>query len=54
VERKSLTKNYRHSLIYAVNVGTPKKTCGSKNRLNQGYVVVLKGGKWDKIKNRGK
>ena len=34
---------YRHSLIYAVNVGTHKKNEESKNRVNQGYLVVLKG-----------
>ena len=34
---------YRHSLIYAVNMGTQKKNCGSKNRVNRGYLVVLKG-----------
>ena len=26
--------DYRHSLIYAVNVDTQKENCGSKNRLN--------------------
>ena len=36
---------YRHSLIYAVNVGTHKKTRRSKNRVNRGYLVVLKGRK---------
>ena len=34
---------YRHSSIYAVNVGTQNKNCGSKNRVNQGYLVVLNG-----------
>ena len=36
---------YRHSLIYAVNVGTHKKKRGSKNPINRGYLVVLKGRK---------
>ena len=37
---------YRHSSIYAVNVGTHKKTEESENRVNRGYlVVVLKGRK---------
>ena len=35
----------KHSLIYAANVGTHKKTAESKNRVNQGYFVVLKGSK---------
>ena len=39
------SKKYRHSLIYAVNVGSQKKNRGSKNRVNRGYLVVLKGGK---------
>ena len=36
---------YRHSKIYAVNVGKQKKNRGSKNRVNRGYLVVLKGRK---------
>ena len=32
-------------LIYAVNVGTLKKTAESKNCVNRGYLVVLKGRK---------
>ena len=36
---------YRHSLIYAVNVGTQIKNHGSKNRVNRGYLVVIKGRK---------
>ena len=36
---------YRHSLIYAVNVGTHKKPAESENQVNQGYLVVLKGRK---------
>ena len=36
---------YRHSNIYAVNVGTLEKNCGSKNCVNRGYLVVLKGRK---------
>ena len=36
---------YRHSSIYAVNMGTQKKNRGSKNRVNRGYLVVLKGRK---------
>ena len=42
---KNLDKWCRHSSIYAVNVGTHKKTAESKNTLNQGYLVVLKGRK---------
>ena len=30
---------YRHSSIYAVNVGTHKKTAESENRVNRGYLV---------------
>ena len=37
------TKGYRHSLIYADNVGTQKKNRGRKNCVNQGYLLVLKG-----------
>jgi hypothetical protein len=33
---------YRHSLIYTVNVGTHKKTTECKNRSNRGYLLVLK------------
>jgi hypothetical protein len=41
---------YRHYSIYAVNVGTYKKplkakTAESKNHVNRGYLVVLKGRK---------
>jgi hypothetical protein len=36
---------YRNSSIYAVNVGTHKKTAESENCVNQGYLVVLKGRK---------
>ena len=36
---------YRHSLIYAVNVGTHKKTEEGQTRVNQGYLIVLKGRK---------
>ena len=36
---------YRHSSIYAVNVGTHKKTSESENRVNCNYLVVLKGRK---------
>ena len=36
---------YRHSSIYAVNVGTQEKKRGSKNRINWDYLVVLKGRK---------
>ena len=35
-------KYYRHSSIYAVNVGTQKQNRGSKNRVNRGYLLVLK------------
>ena len=45
---------YRHSSIYAVNVGTQKQTRGSKNRVNRGYLVVLKGRKIDRIIKQGK
>ena len=34
---------YRHSSIYAVNVGTRKKKAESKNPVNRGYLVVLNG-----------
>ena len=37
------TVEYRHSSIYVVNVGTHKKTAESKNHVNRGYLVVLKG-----------
>ena len=37
--------DYRHSSIYAVNVGIQKKNQGSKNRINRGYLLVLKGRK---------
>ena len=30
-------------MIYAVNVGTHKKTAERENPINQGYLVVLKG-----------
>ena len=33
-------KEYRHSSIYAVNVGTHKKTTESENRVNRGYLVI--------------
>ena len=36
---------YRHSSIYAVNVGTLEKTAESENHVNQGYLVILKGRK---------
>ena len=36
---------YRHSSIYAVNMGTQIKNRGSKNHVNLGYLVVLKGRK---------
>jgi hypothetical protein len=35
----------RHSSIYTVNVGTHKKDAESKNSVNRGYLVVLKGRK---------
>jgi hypothetical protein len=35
---------YRHSSIYAVDVGTQKNS-GSKNFVNRDYLVVLKGRK---------
>ena len=40
-----LVNTYRHSSIYAVNVGTQNKNRGSKNCVNRGYLVVLKGRK---------
>ena len=46
--RRLLNENpeiYRHSSIYAVNVGTQEKKCVSKNCVNRGYLVVLKGRK---------
>ena len=36
---------YRRSSTYAVNVETQKENRRSKNRINQGYLVVLKGRK---------
>ena len=36
---------YRHSLIYSVNVGTHKKNTGNEKQVNGGYSVVLKGRK---------
>jgi hypothetical protein len=51
---KVSTNQYRHSLIYAVNMGTQKKNRGSKNRVNLGYLVVLKGRKIIRIINRSK
>ena len=46
--RGCIANHYRHSLIYAVNVGTIKKTEESENRGKRGYsyyLVVLKGRK---------
>ena len=40
-----LLSNYRNSSIYAVKVGTHKKTDESKNLVNHDYLVVLKGRK---------
>ena len=45
VEGLGMLMVYRHSSIYAVNVGTQIKNHGSKNRVNRGYLVVLKGRK---------
>ena len=39
------TGQYRHSLIYAVNVGTHTQKRGIKNPVNRGYLIVLKGRK---------
>ena len=36
---------YFYSLIYTVSVGTYKETAESKNRVNRGCLVVLKGRK---------
>ena len=36
---------YRHSSIYAVDVGTHKQTAESKNHVTQGYLVELTGRK---------
>ena len=48
-QRKQMGENhkffYRHSLIYAVDVETQKKNAENKNRVNRGYLVVLKGRK---------
>ena len=38
-------REYRHSLIYAVNVGTHKENMESETHVNRGYLVVLKGRK---------
>ena len=42
---------YRHSSIYAVYVGTQMKNRRSKNSVNLGYLVVIKGRKMDRIIN---
>ena len=43
---------YFYSLIYTVSVGTYKETAESKNRVNRGCLVVLKGRKIAKqVKN---
>ena len=47
------SKLYRHSSIYAVNVGTQKENRGSKNRVNRGYLLVLKGRKIGQNYKRG-
>ena len=36
---------YRHSSIYAINLGTQIKTHWNKNPVNWGYLVILKGRK---------
>ena len=38
-------RRYRHSSIYDVNMGTRKENRESKNHLNWGYLVVIKGRK---------
>ena len=45
LDRDDNVEHYRHSSIYAVNVGTHTKNRGSKNRVTRGYLVVLKGRK---------
>ena len=40
---------YRHSSIYAVNVETQKENRGSKNRVNQGYLLVRTKGEENRI-----
>ena len=44
-EKKGEKSQYRHFLIYAVNVGTQIKNRGNKNYVNRGYLIVLKGRK---------
>ena len=45
LQKMKAISNYRHSSIYTVNLRSDKKTAESKNRVNQGYLVVLKGRK---------
>ena len=45
VQLPEIISKHRHSSIYAVNVWTHKKTAESENRVNRGYLVVLKGRK---------
>jgi hypothetical protein len=54
VYNKIFKLNYRHSSIYAVNVGKHTKTEECKNRGYWDYLVVLKGRKigYDRIINR--
>ena len=40
---------YRHSLIYAVDVGIHKKNAEIKNRVNRGYLVVSNKGEENRI-----
>ena len=40
LRKKEILPMYRHSSIYAVNVGTQ-----NKNRINRGYIAVLNGRK---------
>jgi hypothetical protein len=42
IQKKS---EYVQAFLYAVNVGTHNKNSESKNSVNRGYLVVLKGRK---------
>ena len=44
-DKRCQDQEYRHSSIYNVNVGTQNKNHRSKNHVNGGYLVVLKGRK---------
>ena len=43
------SQQYRHSSIYAVNVGIHKKTAEAENRVNRGYLVCSTKGEENRI-----